>query len=168
MSKYSRKLKIVIAKRYLGGETSVKLSREYNIGTSQIKYWGTVYSFNNEHSFLPPVSAYSAEDKLKVLTRMQTEEWSLRHTSAFFNLSSSGTLFVWLRNYESFGVEGLRPKKRGTPMKNKTSTTSKPTSEMTTSELRDELEYLRAENDVLKKFDALLQEKRSKAKKKQK
>ena len=39
---------------------------------------------------------------------------------------------------------------------------------MTKDELKDELEYLRAENAVLKKFDALLQEKRLRAKKKQK
>jgi transposase len=40
--------------------------------------------------------------------------------------------------------------------------------EMTESELIDELEYLRAENAVLKKFDALLQEKRLRAKKNRK
>jgi transposase len=39
---------------------------------------------------------------------------------------------------------------------------------MTESELIDELEYLRAENSVLKKFDALLQEKRLRVKKKRK
>lgn len=100
MSKYSRNVKIVIAKRYLDDESSRYLSQEYNISSRQIRYWGAVYFFNHEHSFLPPVLAYSAKDKLKVLTRMQTEDWSLGHTSAFFNLSLPGTLSVWLRNYE--------------------------------------------------------------------
>ncbi|MFT5594479.1 MAG: transposase [Oceanicoccus sp.] len=168
MSKYSRKLKIIIAKRYLGYESSCQLSREYNIPSSQIQYWGAVYSFNSEQSFLPPSSPYSAQDKFKILTKMQTEDWSLRHTSAFFNLSSPGTLFVWLRNYESLGMEGLRPKKRGIPMKKPPIAKPKAANEMTPGELKDELEYLRAENDVLKKLDALLQEKRLRAKKKQK
>jgi len=168
MSKYSRSLKIVIAKRYLDDEPSRQLGREYDIPANQIRYWGAVYSFNHEQPFLPTTSAYSAEDKLKVLTRMQTEDWSLVHTSAFFNLSSPGTLFVWLRNYESLGMEGLKPKKRGTPMKKTPIIKPKAATEMTEGELRDELEYLRAENAVLKKFDALLQEKRLKAKKKRK
>ena len=168
MSKYSRNLKIVIAKRYLDDECSRQLGREYNISSRQIRYWGAVYSFNYEHSFLPPTSAYSAKDKFKILTRMQTEDWSLGHTSAFFNLSSPGTLFVWLRNYESFGMEGLKPKKRGTPMKKIPIIKPKAATEMTEGELREELEYLRAENAVLKKFDALLQEKRLRAKKKRK
>jgi transposase len=168
MSKYSRSLKIVIAKRYLDDEPSRQLGREYDIPANQIRYWGAVYSFNHEQSFLPTTSAYSAKDKLKVLTRMQTEDWSLVHTSAFFNLSSPGTLFVWLRNYESFGMEGLKPKKRGAPMKKTPIVKPKAATEMTEGELRDELEYLRAENAVLKKFDALLQEKRLKAKKKRK
>ena len=168
MSKYSRKLKIIIAKRYLGDESSRQLNREYNISSRQIRYWGAVYSFNSEQSFLPPASPYSAKDKLKVLTKMQTEDWSLGHTSAFFNLSSPGTLFVWLRNYESLGMEGLRPKKRGIPMKKTPIAKPKAANEMTKDELKDELEYLRAENAVLKKLDALLQKKRLRAKKKQK
>ena len=144
MSKYSRKLKTIIAKRYLSDKSSCELSREYNIPSNQIQYWGAVYSFNSEQSFLPPASPYSAKDKFKILTKMQTEDWSLRHTSAFFNLSSPGTLFVWLRNYESFGMEGLKPKRRGIPLKKPPIAKPKAANEMTKDELEDELEYLRA------------------------
>jgi len=133
-----------------------------------MRYWGAVYSFNHKRSFLPPVSAYNSHDKLKILTRMQAENWSLGHTSAFFNLPSSGTLYVWLRNYESFGMEGLEPKRRGSQMKNTPNIKPEAASDMTEVELRDELEYLRAENAVLKKFDALTQEKKLRAKKKPK
>jgi transposase len=91
MSKYSRKLKIVIAKRYLDDESSHQLGLEYSISSRQIRYWGAIYSFNHEYSFSPPISTYSAQDKLKVMTRMQTEDWSLGHTKAFFNLLSTST-----------------------------------------------------------------------------
>jgi len=166
MSKYSQSFKIIAAKEYLGGIPSRQLSLKLNIPARQIRYWGQVYSLNGEHSFLP--CFYDVDKKLKILTRMKVERWSIGHTSAFFNLSSPGTLFVWLRNYEALGVDGLYPKKRGKPMKKPSPAKTKPSTDMNESELRDELEYLRAENAVLKKFEALLQEKRLQAKKKRK
>jgi transposase len=42
----------------------------------------------------------------------------------------------------------------------------RPASDMTPEELREELEYLRAENAVLKKLEALLREKTARTKKK--
>ena len=48
---------------------------------------------------------------------------------------------------------------------NNTSTTPTPSEQMTEKELREELEYLRAENAVLKKLEALAQAKKKKAKK---
>ena len=97
---------------------------------------------------------------------MPAEGWSLRHTRAFFKLSSPGTLFVLLRNIEASGIEGLTPKKRGKPAKKNVPTIPKPITEMSESELLEELEYLRAQNDVLKKFNALTQKKKLRAKKK--
>ena len=44
------------------------------------------------------------------------------------------------------------------------SSTPKPSSEMTEKELREELDYLRAENAVLKKLEALAQARKKKAK----
>ncbi len=166
MSKYSQSVKILAAQKYLNGTPSRQLSLKLNIPDRQIRYWGQVYSFHDERSFLP--CSYDVNEKLKILTRMKVEHWSIGHTSAFFNLSSPGRLFVWLRNYEAFGVEGLYPKKRGKPMKKPSPAKSKPSADMNESELRDELEYLRAENAVLKKFEALLQEKKLRAKKKRK
>lgn len=43
---------------------------------------------------------------------------------------------------------------------------SKPLEQMTEKELREELDYLRAENAVLKKLEALAQAKKTKTKKK--
>jgi transposase len=107
MSKYSRSLKTTVARRYLAGGFSGQLSQEFNIPANQICYWGAVYTFNQESSFLPPKPTYRAKDKLKILTKMQAERWSSVHTSAFFNLSSLSTLSVWLHNFEVSGIEGL-------------------------------------------------------------
>ncbi|CAH1593394.1 hypothetical protein THOA03_890002 [Vibrio owensii] len=51
-------------------------------------------------------------------------------------------------------------------MKQQTQRTTKPDSEMTLEELREELVYLRTENAVLKKLEELEQEKNRRTKKK--
>ena len=51
-------------------------------------------------------------------------------------------------------------------MKQQSQPASKPDSEMTLEELREELAYLRAENAVLKKLEELEQEKNRRTKKK--
>ncbi|ENM5764298.1 helix-turn-helix domain-containing protein, partial [Vibrio mimicus] len=51
------------------------------------------------------------------------------------------------------------------PMKQQPQTTTKPESEMTLEELREELAYLRTENAVLKKLEELEQEKNRRTKK---
>ncbi len=170
MSKYSRSFKITIAKQCIDGISSRELGKLFHVSSRQIRYWRQVYLINHDRSFLPPCHPYSAEDKLKIFTRMANEHWSLTHTSAFYNLSSPGNLTVWLRNYELHGIDGLRPNKRGKSLMKQTQppASTKPASEMTAQELIDELEYLRAENAVLKKFDALLQDKKSRATKKRK
>ena len=168
MSKYSKLFKTTIAQQCIDGLSSRELGRLFNVSSRQVRYWRQVYLINHDRSFLPPCNPYTVEDKLKILTRMRTEGWSLTHASAFYNLSSPGNLHVWLRNYELHGVDGLRPKKSGKSLMKQTQppVSTKPASAMTAQELIDELEYLRAENAVLKKFDALLQEKKLRAKKK--
>ena len=170
MFKYSKSFKTIIAKQCIGGRSSRELSELFQVSSRQVRYWCQVYLINDDRSFLPPTHPYTAQDKLEILTKMNIENWSLTHTSAFYNLSSPGNLHVWLRNYELHGIEGLRPKERGKSLmkKNQSPLSTKPGSDMTSQELRDELEYLRAENAVLKKLDALLQEKKLLAKKKRK
>jgi transposase len=59
----------------------------------------------------------------------------------------------------------VTPKKKGRPCMTHNSSEPKPSSQMTEQELREELDYLRAENAVLKKLEALAQAKKNKAKK---
>ncbi|BFT31461.1 hypothetical protein D210916BOD24_26370 [Alteromonas sp. D210916BOD_24] len=95
---------------------------------------------------------------------MAANNWSLGYTSAFFDLSSPGILFQWQKLYARDGISGLKPKKKGKPRVKNDSSTPKPSSEMTEKELREELDYLRAENAVLKKLEALAQARKKKAK----
>ncbi|MDE8602908.1 transposase [Marinomonas sp. RSW2] len=169
MSKYSRTFKVALAQQCLNGVSSPKaLGKQLSIPHSQIRYWSKVYSFNGKKSFLPPKSPRTAKDKADILKRMWSENWSLHYTSAFYNLSSPGTLWVWLREFDQSGFQGLQPKQRGcTSMKKQSQESNdKSIDEMTVEELREELEYRRTEVAVLKKLEALDEMKRQQAKKK--
>jgi len=71
-----------------------------------------------------------------------------------------------VRQYREYGIEGLKrkpkgPQKRLKPAMNKIppQNLSKPDSQKTHSELVSEVEYLRAELDFRKKWNALMKEK---------
>ena len=98
---------------------------------------------------------------------MRRNNWSLGYTSAFFDLSSPGLLFQWQKLYCQYGITRLKPQKKGRPSVTNNSSEQKSSESMTEKELREELEYLRAENAVLKKLKALAQAKKKKTKKRQ-
>lgn len=156
MSKYSRTLKIIIAKRFLSGESSPALSAEYSITSSQIRYWAQVTAIHGDNAFQSVPQLHCAEARFQALKLMWTNDWSLRHTSAVLNLSSPGILFVWLNRYNEHGFKGLECGPRGRPpMKPPRTTSVRPDDEKTLEELKEEVAYLRAENAVLKKLEEL-------------
>ncbi|SFU96697.1 transposase [Xenorhabdus koppenhoeferi] len=167
MSKYSRELKIMIAKRCLAGKASDKLSAEYSISSRQIRYWAQVVAIHGDNAFLPASHSLCAATKLHALKLMWTNDWSLTHTSAVLNLTTPGTLSVWLDKYNETGIKGLESPQRGrSPMKSRPKIPPMSDDEMTVEELKEELAYLRAETAVLKKLKELEQKKRQRAKKK--
>ena len=93
---------------------------------------------------------------------------------ALTNGISEGQLYQWVRKYKTFGYNGLVNMKQGRPSKEpemKKETNPRPLTESEREELirlRAEVEYMKAENEVIKKRIALRQEKeaaRLKAKK---
>lgn len=163
MSKYSRAFKLKLA-RLAQEESSGVLGQKFGVRANLIRYWTLVYSINGFESFTHKQLPYTCKFKLKVLKTMRRNEWSLGYTSAYFDLSSPGILFQWQKLYAHEGITRLRPQKKGKPRMTDHSSTPKPSSEMTEKELREELDYLRAENAVLKKLEALAQAKKKKAK----
>ncbi|CCO58415.1 putative transposase [Vibrio nigripulchritudo] len=169
MSKYSRALKCSIAKQYLQGESSSQeLSRLHSIPSRQIRYWAQVFDIHGSQAFTPHGFAKNAQTKLQALKHIWTNGWSISHTSAVLNFSSSGMLAVWLKQYERDGFQGLE-RSRGRPAMSKPPfIQNKSDDEKTLEELKEELAYLRAENAVLKKLEELEQEKHRRTKKKRK
>jgi len=86
---------------------------------------------------------------------------SLREACIRFNIPSEATVVSWKRIFETEGVQGLNNKPKGSPpkmkppIKRKANKSSKPLTRE--EELLKENEYLRAENALLKKLQALVQ-----------
>ncbi|USD63367.1 helix-turn-helix domain-containing protein [Vibrio sp. SCSIO 43140] len=163
MSKHHRAFKLKLAK-YAQHEGSRALDLKFGVSSDQIRYWVSVYQIHGENSFRHEQAPYSQDFKLEVLKTMRINNWSLRYTSAYFDLSSPGILFQWQKLYAQQGISRLKPQKKGRPCMTNHSLKPKPSEQMTEKELREELEYLRAENAVLKKLEALAQAKKEKAK----
>ena len=163
MSKYNRAFKLKLA-QLAQEESSRSLAPKWEVRSSLIRYWALVYRLNGADSFTHKQAPYTCKFKFNVLKTMRRNKWSLGYTSAYFDLSSPGILFQWQTLYAQEGITRLRPKKKGRPRVTNHSSTPKPSSEMTEKELREELDYLRAENAVLKKLEALAQARKKKAK----
>ena len=165
MSKHHRAFKLELAKRALE-QSSIQLSREFKVSARQIRYWASVYRFRGLDSFLYTDYPYSLDFKVTVLATMRNNNWSLGYMSAYFDLSTPGILFQWQKLYAHEGISRLDPKKNRRPRMKDKPPEPKPSEQMTEKELREELDYLRAENAVLKKLEALAQAKKKRAKKK--
>jgi transposase len=163
MSKHHREFKLKLA-QLAQEESSRSLAPKFEVRSNLVRYWALVYRLNGANSFTHKQLPYTFEFKLNVLKTMRNNEWSLSYTSAYFDLSSPGILFQWQKLYAHEGITRLKPKKKGRSRVTNHSSTPKPTAEMTEKELREELDYLRAENAVLKKLEALAQARKKKAK----
>ena len=164
MSKYSRAFKLKLA-QIAQDESSGVLGSKFKVRSNLIRYWSLVYRLNGFDSFTHKQLPYTREFKLSVLQAMAGNSWSLGYTSAFFDLSSPGILFQWQTLYSQEGENRLQPQQKRKPRMTTPSSEPNPSEQMTEKELREELEYLRAENAVLKKLEALAQAKKKKAKK---
>ena len=166
MTRYNRTFKLQLAK-LCETQSSVSLSQEYGVDARQIRYWSQVFRIHSESSFQHVGKPYNSSFKLKALRKMHDQNWSISYTSAYFDLSSSAILLQWKRLYDSGETNKLIPQKKGRPTMSKPTSTPKSADQMTVKELREELKYLRAENDVLKKLKALAQAKQEQQEKKQ-
>ncbi len=160
--KYNYEFKLRCVEEVLRKHRSVNsVAYENGIANSNLNRWIKFYiEFGNE-GLLPRQKNknYSVNFKLKVLQAIENKSISLSKACLTFNIPRESTITNWQRKYEKEGITGLQLKPKGRPITMNFKRKKRKTDKTLTreEELLRELEYLRAENEILKKFNALVQ-----------
>ena len=169
VSKLTREDKIEIYERRLKGETISSLAKSFNIHESNIKYLiALIGKYGNNILRKGKNRAYSKEFKLQAINRILINHESINSVALDIGLISAGILHNWLSKFKENGYNVLEKKKGRKPKSmTKTKNNDKELSEKDKiKKLEDEIIYLKAENEYLKKLRALVQERELKEKKK--
>lgn len=128
-----------------------------------VRRWVRIYDSAGEAGLEHKKPKRTWQDKMNMIQRVLDGE-SLTEV-AFSNGIQENLLSKWFKIYQKSGIDGLKLVERGRSpkmvKKPKTSNEIK-----TKEELEKELEYLRAENEYLKKLSALVQKRKGRQPKK--
>lgn len=168
MGKLSKQDKVEIYKRSMLGEKIPRLSLEFGVNQSTIRYLVRLISFHGLQVLDNGVNRrYSRELKAQIIDEIVVQSKSVHSVAIEYALPGKGMLSDWLRQY--YRKNGATVKKRR-GRKPDMKKTTKPYEEMTDAEKIIYLEkknyYLEAENEYLKKLDALIQQKKQQKQKK--
>lgn len=164
--KYHYEFKLHCVEEVLKFHRSVNsVAIEKGIDNKSLDLWIQVYIKFGNAGLLPrhKNQKYGAVFKLRVLKTIQKKSLSLMEACFMFNIPTKSTIINWQNKYEAALAAGLEPNPKGRPsmaFKRKQRKTDKPLTRE--EELLKELEYLRAENEILKKFNALVQAEQAK------
>lgn len=162
MAKFTSEEKVRSVLRYKHGHESIReIAKDIVVHHSVFSDWIRLFEHQGESAFIKSYTSYSSQFKMDVLKYMNEMGTSSVETAAVFNLSSSGMIRNWQKQFEQGGIDALEPKKKGRPsMKKETKKTvsNKPTpAEGTVEALQAKIKHLEMENAYLKKLNALVQ-----------
>ena len=169
MSKLTRKDKIEIYERRKKGETISSLTKAFDLHGSNIRY---LIALIKKHGYdilrKNKNRTYSKDFKLQIINRILISQESINFVALDIGLVSPGILHNWLSKFKENGYNVVE-KKKG--RKSKSMTKPKKNDKILSEkekikQLEDEILYLKAENEYLKKLRALVQERELKEKKK--
>ncbi|MEC3883508.1 IS3 family transposase [Halobacillus sp. HZG1] len=151
MNKFTNEDKFQAVHRYLDETISYRhLAKEIGVDNSALRYWVKLYEYHGDQAFAHPYTNYSSEFKLKVITCIEDEGYSIREASALFHIPDYSMVRRWMRKWKNGGMGALASKRKGNvPMPNNKKT------KKTFKSVEEELEYLRMENAYLKKLNGL-------------
>jgi transposase len=171
VNKYTEQFKLKVVKHYLKGPMGYgRLSAHHGVATPHIRQWVSAYRLHGMDGLRRKVTRYDAKFKLSVLQHMWDNGLSNRQAAAHFNIRNPTSVAIWESRYREGGVSALaRPPKKALNMKAPTAKSEpQPDQERSREDLLEELGYLRMENEVLKKLQALAQARKAPATKKRK
>ena len=137
-------------------------ARELGVSKSIAKRWMKMYQAHGYEGLIMKKRSYSGEFKINVVEYMHKNYMSLEEASAKYGIPAPSTLAKWERIYYEEGAIGLTTDNRGRPRKNMSKKPKeKKISKGVEEDLIAEIQRLRAENAYLKKYNALVQEKKN-------
>ena len=162
MSKYSKKFKLEVIKYYLKENQSYsKCCEIFNIQSeTTIRTWINKYKMHGiKGLYKCSKSSYDGNFKRHVIEYMHSNHLSATETAYKFKLSVTAVL-KWERIYYEKGTESLDIDSRGRPknMNFKENKNEKNLDKKSEKDLISEIQFLRMENEYLKKLNALVQE----------
>lgn len=168
MAKLTREQKIELYKKRKSGVTISALVQIYGIHRENIKYLCRLIDLHGIEILRKDKNRiYSKEFKLKIINEVLIHDHGLNATALKYVLSSNCMLTNWIKSYKETGYtkvnkpKGRQPKMTKKPVKKKHLTENEKM-----KELVEELEYLRAENAVLKKLRVVVEQRKELQKKK--
>jgi len=162
-NKYDYEFRLQCVEAVLKDNRSLKeVAKEKGFDESNLRLWVRFYQTYGNSGLKPRMKRqYDPAFKLAVLEAIDKELLSLREACVRFNIPSESVIINWRKAYESKGQSGLipqakgRPKQMKPPIKRKAKKSAQPLTRE--EELLLENEYLKAENELLKKLQALVQ-----------
>ena len=150
------------------GYSYMELSKKFKINSSNVRYMVKLADLHGETILIKRKNTYyPVELKLDIINEVLISGNSIKATSLKYALPNPGLLHNWILKFKENGYNILeKPRGRTSKMKNNNKKIEK--NELSKVEqLEKELEYLRAENAVLKKLKEI-RLKQSQTKRKQK
>jgi len=154
MTKTSKEERLEAIRAVEAGGSIGGVSKRYQIDRNMLGICVRLYREYGEKGLSSHAYNWTAEQKCRVLQYMHENHLSCQETGIQFGISGSSTIWQWEQRYLENGIEGLEGKKKGRKPK-----TPKPKPPKTREEeLLDRIQYLEAENEYLKKLNALVAE----------
>jgi transposase len=161
VAKYTPEYKLEIIKKVLeDGKTFGELAREYQLDKADVQKWTAAYNIHGMAGLERRNNKYTGEFKQQVIEDLHTNKMSLRQAGAKYNLEHH-IISKWERIYLEEGPQGLINDRRSCGSKGRPRQLPKQVEE----DLVAEVQRLRAENDYLKKLNALVSERVQRTKK---
>jgi transposase len=136
------------------GEMISTVAKKYQISPQVINRSIGLYREHGETGLSSRGRKYSVEERFQIIEYMHKNHLSYKDTGIQFGISGSNTVWDWEHKYLENGINGLENKKNS-----KKPRLQKPKPPKTREEeLLDRIQYLEAENEYLKKMNALVAE----------
>lgn len=160
MIKYSFNFRLKIVKEYFDGGISMSsLAKKYKVAKTGVSRWIRYYQVYGEDGLkIKEAKKYKLEYKIKVLEYKEENRLSYLQTAIHFNIPHESVIKRWEVARDRSLKKCIGEIEQGkTNMKKQVKNQDK---DKTKEELLKEMELLRAENEYLKKLEALIQEKK--------